>query len=93
MLGSWQYCSNSASDNRESTVRNGWYERDTASAIFGDEDTPVIWIVLDIEFLEDFVEDCSCGGTITDIDDTRLPVFADEFRAILGSIMENERDT
>lgn len=55
----------------------------TSAAFFGDEDTPVTWIVLDIEFLEDFIQDCSCGCTVADSHDSSLSILADEFSAIL----------
>ena len=55
----------------------------TSAAFFGDEDTPVTWIILNIEFLEDFIQDCSCGGTITDSHNSSLSILANEFSAIL----------
>jgi hypothetical protein len=57
--------------------------RSTASALFGDEDTPVTWIVLNIEFFEDFVKDGPRGGTITYIYDSSLSVVANELCTIL----------
>jgi len=55
----------------------------TSSSFFGDEDAPVTPVVLDIEFLEDFVEDLFCGGTFADIDNSRLSIFSNEFGAVL----------
>ena len=94
ILGSWQYCSSSASDNRVtkkqnlSTCHNDYGGNATTSTIFSYENAPVIGVILDIKFSENFAEDGSCRRTVTDVDDTGLAIVANELGATLRLAMD-----
>ena len=56
---------------------------DTSASFFGDEDTPICRVILNIEFLEDFTKNCSCGGTVTYIHNSSLSIITNEFSTVL----------